>query len=71
MSCAHQEFEPVELSLQGEVIELLGQMCVRCFAVLPPSWGCPECEWLVAETLCGDRDYFLASPCAGHMEVCS
>lgn len=64
MNCQHIEVEPIIL-FGGD---LLGQMCTHCFEALPASWGCSECEWMVAETLFGDRYVFLGAPCEAHNE---
>lgn len=65
MRCPHREVEAV-LLYQGEPI---GQICTHCFEMLPVAWGCQECEWLVVETLCGDRYYMVGAACSAHLDL--
>lgn len=80
-SCPHEHSEPMWCYVHpnppkpGDEVLILnngkpvGRRCTFCGAILQPSWGCTDCEWVETRRLCDPWDrptLVLARPCQEH-----
>ena len=79
-TCAHESYEPVEVSGGfGGLFDLFGagppvvvaNICADCHAQLPAWWGCEDCETVEGSRKLSDAvpTIHLAKPCRRHQEA--